>query len=184
MSKLRGGFQIVERRGHVLILTLAAPERANSLSEAMLTALQTAILDAGKDKDVRAVVLAAQGRVFCAGHDLRVVPVTGGATARPLLGDLARIENATIVGEYDRVNGQRMVTLTANTAGEDFGRFAAKAPRGGVFVSLGVTPPTKDWKTAATNHSPLFEGDDAALPTGMRVMAGMALEYLRFGRVQ
>jgi amidohydrolase len=71
-----------------------------------------------------------------------------------------------------------------SSAGEDFGRFAAKAPRGGVFVSLGVTPPTKDWKTAATNHSPLFEGDDAALPTGMRVMAGMALEYLRFGRVQ
>jgi multidrug efflux pump subunit AcrB len=39
-----------------------------------------------------------------------------------LLGDLARIENATIVGEYDRVNGQRMVTLTANVAGEDLGR--------------------------------------------------------------
>jgi multidrug efflux pump subunit AcrB len=55
--------------------------------------------------------------------DLRVVPVTsGGAAARPLLGDLARIDNATIVGEYDRVNGQRMVTLTANAAGEDLGR--------------------------------------------------------------
>src|SRR4029450_11876539 len=48
-------------------------------------------------------------------EDLRVVPVTGGGTATPLLGDLARIETATVVGEYDRVNGQRMVTLTANT---------------------------------------------------------------------
>lgn len=55
-------------------------------------------------------------------EDLRVVPVTSGGTAKPLLGDLARIENATIVGEYDRVNGQRMVTLTANVAGEDLGR--------------------------------------------------------------
>jgi multidrug efflux pump subunit AcrB len=54
-------------------------------------------------------------------EDLRVVPVSGGAAA-PLLGDLARIENATIVGEYDRVNGQRMVTLTANVSGEDLGR--------------------------------------------------------------
>ena len=53
---------------------------------------------------------------------LRVVPVTAGGAATPLLGDLARIENATIVGEYDRVNGQRMVTLTANTYGEDLGR--------------------------------------------------------------
>jgi multidrug efflux pump subunit AcrB len=55
-------------------------------------------------------------------EDLRVMPVTGGGVAKPLLGDLARIENATIVGEYDRVNGQRMVTLTANVAGEDLGR--------------------------------------------------------------
>ena len=55
-------------------------------------------------------------------EDLRVVPVSGGGVAAPLLGDLARIENATIVGEYDRVNGQRMVTLTANVAGEDLGR--------------------------------------------------------------
>jgi multidrug efflux pump subunit AcrB len=55
-------------------------------------------------------------------EDLRVVPVTSGGTAKPLLGDLARIENATIIGEYDRINGQRMVTLTANVAGEDLGR--------------------------------------------------------------
>jgi multidrug efflux pump subunit AcrB len=55
-------------------------------------------------------------------EDLRVVPVTAGGAATPLLGDLARIDNATIVGEYDRVNGQRMVTLTANAYGEDLGR--------------------------------------------------------------
>jgi multidrug efflux pump subunit AcrB len=42
----------------------------------------------------------------------------------PLLGDVARIENGTIVGEYDRVNGERMVTLTANVAGADLGRVA------------------------------------------------------------
>ncbi len=59
-------------------------------------------------------------------EDLRVVPVTAGGTAKPLLGDLARIENATIVGEYDRINGQRMVTLTANVSGEDLGRVVAQ----------------------------------------------------------
>jgi multidrug efflux pump subunit AcrB len=59
-------------------------------------------------------------------EDLRVVPVTSGGIAKPLLGDLARIENATIVGEYDRINGQRMVTLTANVAGEDLGRALAQ----------------------------------------------------------
>jgi multidrug efflux pump subunit AcrB len=78
-------------------------------------------------------------------EDLRVVPVTGGGAAKPLLGDLARIDNATIVGEYDRVNGQRMVTLTANVSGEDLGRALrhvnqaiaqAGAPPRGTTVSL------------------------------------------------
>jgi multidrug efflux pump subunit AcrB len=59
-------------------------------------------------------------------EDLRVVPVTAGGVAKPLLGDLASIENATIIGEYDRVNGERMVTLTANVYGEDLGRAAAR----------------------------------------------------------
>ncbi len=80
-------------------------------------------------------------------EDLRVVPVTSGGTAQPMLGDLARIENATIVGEYDRVNGQRMVTLTANVSGEDLGRVltqvndaivkAGEVPRGASVVVRG-----------------------------------------------
>jgi multidrug efflux pump subunit AcrB len=80
-------------------------------------------------------------------EDLRVVPVTNGGAAKPLLGDLARIDNATIVGEYDRVNGQRMVTLTANVSGEDFGRVlthvreaiarAGEPPRGATVTLRG-----------------------------------------------
>jgi len=61
----------VERRGSVLVLTLARPERRNSLSEAMLAALQAEIEGAAKDAAVRCVVLAAKGPAFCAGHDLK-----------------------------------------------------------------------------------------------------------------
>lgn len=53
----------------VLTLTLNRPAQFNSLSQAMLTALQAA-LD-GIDDSVRMLVLAANGRAFCAGHDLR-----------------------------------------------------------------------------------------------------------------
>jgi len=56
--------------------------------------------------------------------DLRVVPVSTNGAPHPLLGDIARIQNSTIVGEYDRFNGQRMVTLSANIAGDDLGRAA------------------------------------------------------------
>ena len=58
-------------------------------------------------------------------EDLRTVPVGAGA-GRPLLGDVARIDNGTVVGEYDRFNGQRMITISANTAGQDLGRVAAR----------------------------------------------------------
>ena len=60
-----------ERAGAVRILTLARPEKRNSLSEAMLGALQAAIAEADGDDAVRAVVLAAEGPVFSAGHDLK-----------------------------------------------------------------------------------------------------------------
>jgi multidrug efflux pump subunit AcrB len=61
--------------------------------------------------------------------DLRVVPVSAERGSRALLGDVATIGNATIVGEYDRMNGQRMVTLTANVSGQDLGRTANQLDR-------------------------------------------------------
>jgi len=60
-----------EHRAGVLILTLARPEARNSLSQAMIEALQGAIDTASADASVRAIVIAAQGTAFCAGHDLK-----------------------------------------------------------------------------------------------------------------
>jgi enoyl-CoA hydratase/carnithine racemase len=61
----------IERRGGILVVTLARPDKRNSLSETMLAALQAAIDSASQDTDVRAVVIAAHGTVFSAGHDLK-----------------------------------------------------------------------------------------------------------------
>jgi enoyl-CoA hydratase/carnithine racemase len=61
----------VVRQAGTLLVTLARPERRNSLSEAMLVGLQAAIERASRDEGVRAVVIAAKGPVFSAGHDLR-----------------------------------------------------------------------------------------------------------------
>jgi len=66
-------------------------------------------------------------------------------------------------------------------AGEDFSRFSAIAP--GFFFNLGVTPPHLDPKTVASNHSPLFQGDDRALAVGVRAMTNMAMDFLRSGGV-
>ncbi len=53
------------------MLTLARPEQRNALSVAMLASLHTAIAHLGSASDVRAIVLAADGPAFCAGHDLK-----------------------------------------------------------------------------------------------------------------
>jgi enoyl-CoA hydratase/carnithine racemase len=60
-----------ERDGDIAILVLNRPQPRNSLSEALLTALSQAFTDIAADKTVRAVVLAANGPAFCAGHDLK-----------------------------------------------------------------------------------------------------------------
>jgi multidrug efflux pump subunit AcrB len=55
-------------------------------------------------------------------QDVNNVPILPGAASHPLIGDVARVGYGTMVGEYDRYNGQRMVTLTANVVGEDLGK--------------------------------------------------------------
>jgi multidrug efflux pump subunit AcrB len=54
-------------------------------------------------------------------QDIANVPL--GQGLHPLLGDVAEVTNSTAIGEYDRLNGQRMLTLSANIAkNEDLGR--------------------------------------------------------------
>ncbi|SDC29210.1 enoyl-CoA hydratase [Belnapia rosea] len=59
--------------GAVAILTLDRPAARNSLSRAMLSALQAALDGVAADRAIRAVVLAAEGPAFCAGHDLKEI---------------------------------------------------------------------------------------------------------------
>jgi enoyl-CoA hydratase/carnithine racemase len=60
-----------EDQGGIAVLTLNRPQARNSLSEAMLKALGEALAAIADERAVRAVVLAANGPAFCAGHDLK-----------------------------------------------------------------------------------------------------------------
>jgi enoyl-CoA hydratase/carnithine racemase len=60
-----------EEQNGVVTLTLNRPGQFNTLSEEMLGALQAALDDIAADEAVRCVVIAAAGRAFCAGHDLK-----------------------------------------------------------------------------------------------------------------
>jgi enoyl-CoA hydratase/carnithine racemase len=60
-----------ETRGSITVLTLNRPEARNSLSEGLIAELHAALKDIHDDADVRAVVIAANGPAFCAGHDMK-----------------------------------------------------------------------------------------------------------------
>jgi enoyl-CoA hydratase/carnithine racemase len=60
-----------KRDGAVVTLTLNRGEKFNPLSEEMLTALQAQLDAVALDKTAHVVVLAANGKAYCGGHDLK-----------------------------------------------------------------------------------------------------------------
>jgi enoyl-CoA hydratase/carnithine racemase len=60
-----------EMIGSIAVLTLNRPAARNGLSEALIAELHAALNEIGADNTVRAVVIAANGPAFSAGHDLK-----------------------------------------------------------------------------------------------------------------
>jgi enoyl-CoA hydratase/carnithine racemase len=60
----------VSQEGTTAIVTLNRPERRNALSLELMQDLIAALEELGRNREVRAVILAASGKVFCSGHDL------------------------------------------------------------------------------------------------------------------
>jgi enoyl-CoA hydratase/carnithine racemase len=64
----------------VVVLTLNRPKARNALSLSLLSVLHAAIDDAGRDKAVAVIVIAANGPAFSAGHDLKEMTAHRGDT--------------------------------------------------------------------------------------------------------
>jgi enoyl-CoA hydratase/carnithine racemase len=62
-----------EDREGICTLTMNRPQQMNLLTSEMLSALQGSFEEISKNKAVRIVVLAASGKGFCAGHDLKEI---------------------------------------------------------------------------------------------------------------
>jgi multidrug efflux pump subunit AcrB len=87
-------------------------------------------------------------------QDVQNIPVMPGQSQHPLVGDLASVDNGTTMGEYDRRNGFRMLTLSANMTGDDLGRVskeidaaiqrAGALPRGTSVQVRGQIAPMKE----------------------------------------
>jgi enoyl-CoA hydratase/carnithine racemase len=61
-----------EEKDGIIVLTLNRPDAMNSLSSELSLALQKAVKEIGKRRDIRAVIITGAGdRAFCAGADLK-----------------------------------------------------------------------------------------------------------------
>ena len=80
-----------ETVGAIAVLTLDRPAARNSLSEALIAQLHAALNEIGEDRNVRALVIAANGPAFSAGHALKEL------TARRSDADVGRADFAGIM---------------------------------------------------------------------------------------
>ncbi len=81
------------------------------------------------------------------------------------------------VPSLSRVAGEANVQVVDKVCGaEDFAYYQQAVP--GFFYFVGCTPPERDARTAAPNHSPRFYLDEACLKLGVRTLATLAVDWL------
>jgi len=78
---------------------------------------------------------------------------------------MARVAGEANVGVVDKVCGA-----------EDFSFFQKAVP--GIFIRVGCTPPDRDIRDSAPNHSPRFYVDEGCLTLGVKALSALALDWL------
>lgn len=144
--------------GPIKTLTLNAPDRLNALSDEMLAALQAEIDALASDSTARVVILAASGRAFCAGHDLRQMQAMrqaedGGAAAfkdlfdrcTRLMFSLQRLPQPVIAQVHGLATaaGCQLVATCDMAVAADTARFGVNGVNIGLFCSTPMVALTR-----------------------------------------
>jgi enoyl-CoA hydratase/carnithine racemase len=177
---------LVERDGHVAILTLNRPERLNAISGEMLELFSSALLDADRDPDVRAIVVTGAGKGFCAGLDLKDVAAgTGiGAGGSPGIGRFdVRHSPPVVLHETDKptlcaLNGAAAGYGMDLALGCDLRVAADTAKLAAVFTKRSVLP-----ESGGTWLLPRLVGWEKACEIAFRGRVVLAPEALELGLV-
>lgn len=148
--------------------------RGNIIPDSVLMVGTIRTFDEGMRKDIHARVK----------RTAEMIAQSAGATA------IVTIPDGGLLTYNDPALTERMAATLKRTAGEggtsiispvtgseDFPSFTKDIP--GMFYFLGVLPKGQDPATAPRNHSPYFFADEAALPTGVRSMANLAVDFLK-----
>ena len=136
---------LIEKSGGVLTLTMNRPDKKNALTRAMYQSMGDAIDRAASDKDVRCVLIQANGDMFTAGNDLADFAAVNAGDANasearlggnPLLAALARAKTPLIAA----VNGRAVGVGTTMLLHCDLVYVAENALLTTPFVNLALVP--------------------------------------------
>jgi len=138
-------YVISDTRDGVRTLTMNRGERFNALSSGMLAALEREIDDTATRSDVRALVIAATGRGFCAGHDLKELRAHPNETwqgelfaaCSRLMIKLTQLSQPVIARVHGIATaaGCQLVSMCDLAVAADTARFALPGVNVGVFCS-------------------------------------------------
>jgi enoyl-CoA hydratase/carnithine racemase len=178
-----------EDKDGIATLTLNRPAARNALSEELMDALIAALHTIGGDTSVRAVIIAANGPVFCAGHDLKQMtahrndPDRGRAYFKALFEKCAGMMQAIVhlpqpviacVQGVATAAGCQLVASCDLVVASENASFATPGVQIGLFCS---SPMVALSRKVASNHA--FE----MLSTGELVSAQRAYEMGLVNRV-
>jgi enoyl-CoA hydratase/carnithine racemase len=158
-------------------LTLNRPAQYNALSGDMLDALQNALDAIDQDESVRVVVIAANGKAFCPGHDLKEMRSSEEREFHQALfdkcGNLMLTINRLRQPVIARVNGiataagcQLVANCDLAVATED-ARFAVSGINVGLFCSTPAVPLSRNMGRKQAMHM-LLTGDFISAQTAQQ----------------
>ena len=157
-------------------LTLNNPKAFNVLSEAMMTAFQRALDEVAGDAAARLVVIAAEGRAFCAGHDLKEMRARPElayfqslfATCSKLMMSIRRLEVPVIarVHALATAAGCQLVAQCDLAVAADSASFATSGIHYGLFCATPSVPLVRN-VPAKRAMEMLLTGDFIDAPTAL-----------------
>lgn len=135
---------LVERRGHLLIVTMNRPGQRNALNKQLRTALRETFDAFDEDPELRCAVLTGNGPAFCAGGDLKEMAAINmkvpGEDSLLMLGSKGRLKKPVVaaVNGYALAGGFLLaqdcdLAVAAETA--QFGVTEAKRGRGSPWAA-------------------------------------------------
>jgi len=156
----------------VTVGTINGGVRFNIIPDSVVMTGTIRTFDAAMRKDVHMRITRTAEKIAEASGATAIVTIALGSDV--LFNDLALTER--MGPTIRRVTNGRLSTNGIWMPSEDFSAYIKKIP--GLFVFLGVNKPGVAADDAAPNHSPRFFVNEDALPTGVRTMASLAMDYL------